>query len=235
MSPPRSSAFETLLGQLRFRQLQPQDYALPIADLGFQKANLLLPPAWQGCGDLLDVLADVPRMGTWPVAFLLAMAVQALPPDQAYLNIGVWHGFSLLAGMLARPQGLCLGVDNFSEFGAPRAAFLARYEAWRGPQHRFYDSDYRRFFATETLPPIGVYFYDGPHTVQDQRLGLELAEPHLADAALVFVDDSDRPEVREPTLAFLAAHPQYRLLADFRTASQAHPTWWNGLMILRKG
>lgn len=226
--------FETLLAQLRFLLVQPDDFALPISELAFQRLNLLLPPAWQGYGEHLAPLAEVPRMGTWPIAFLLSLTVAALPAEQAYLNIGVWNGFSLLAGMLARPQGLCIGVDNFSEYGAPREAFRARFAGHQGPLHRFYELDYVSYFETIPQPPLGVYFYDGPHTALDQRRGLELAEPHIVSGGLIFVDDSNLDEVRTPTLDFLAAHADYRLLADFRTARNAHPTWWNGLMILQK-
>ena len=59
------------------------------------------------------------------------------------MNVGVWHGFSLLAAIAGNDDKVCVGVDNFSEFGGPRDEFLRRFLDRRSPQHRFYNQTTR--------------------------------------------------------------------------------------------
>lgn len=234
-----------LAAEMAFRHWQPAQTVVPaqqsanlaqnlIGDLQAESANLILPPELEAHRQILLSLADVPRMSSLAIGLLLFEAVRRMSPAQSYLNIGVWQGFSLLLGMLAQPHGNVIGVDNFSEWGGPRAEFAARFAKTRGPSHRFYEMDYLHYFKNVAIPPLGVYFYDGPHRELDQSRGLELAHPHLAPGALVFVDDTNLFQVQAPTMAFLQNHPEYRLLFNVYTEHNRHPTWWNGLMILQK-
>lgn len=231
--------FEALLAQLAFRTLQPQDPVGPELaygnDLAAERANLILPAALQTQVESLKRLDGLARMSSLAIASLLYAAVAALPEGQVYLNIGVWRGFSLFVGMLAKPSGEIIGVDNFSQFGGPRAEFMEGFFKYRGPRHRFYDLDYVKYFRKQHHEPIGVYFFDGPHRELDQYRSLELAHPFIAPGGLVFVDDSNMLQVKAPTMAFVAQHPEYRVLADYHTDNNGHPTWWNGLIVLRKG
>jgi hypothetical protein len=129
-----------------------------------------------------------------------------------------------------------MGVDNFSEFLGPRDRFLERYEATRGPAHRFFDMDYRDYFENVHDGPIGVYLYDGDHSYENQMRGLEAAEPYFAEDCVLVVDDTNRVEPRQATLDFVAQRAgEYHVLADISTASDNHPTFWNGLLVIRKG
>ena len=51
---------------------------------------------------------------------------------KTYLNVGVYAGFSLLAGMVENPGHDCIGVDNFA-LPAGRKGFLKRFEAMKAP------------------------------------------------------------------------------------------------------
>lgn len=236
---------EALARAIAFRRWQPADMVPPpmtsadlaenlLGDFAAESDNLLLPPALEPAREALSRLSQVPRMSSLAIGALLFEAVRRLPPEQSYVNIGVWQGFSLLVGLLARPLGPCIGVDNFSEWGGPQAAFMQRFTTLQGPQHRFYAQDYVRYFRETPQPLIGVYFYDGPHRELDQYRGLELAHPHLAPGALIFVDDTNLPQVQAPTLAFVQQHPEYRPIFLAGCRHNRHPTWWNGLMILKK-
>lgn len=190
--------------------------------------------SWDEAYRTVCTLADVPRMSTVMFGMILAEAVRQMPPGSAYLNVGVWHGFSLLAGMAGNPDRPCIGVDNFSEFGGPREEFLRRFERMRSPCHQFFDEDAEAYFRHHTSP-ISVYFYDGHHGYESQKQGLALAHPFLVPGALVFIDDTNWDAPRQATLAFLSEHPDdYRIIADIRTPSNGHPTLWNGVMVLRK-
>ena len=81
--------------------------------------------------DLIE-LCSIPRMSTFAIACLIDKAVREMPEDQCFVNVGVWHGFTLLAGMIGNREKICIGIDNFSEFGGPRAEFRKRFISFRG-------------------------------------------------------------------------------------------------------
>jgi len=75
----------------------------------------------------LRAVVRVPRMSTIAIAAIVNRAVGLMPESQAYLNIGVWNGFTFLSGVSGHPDRLCIGVDNFCKFGGPREAFQERF------------------------------------------------------------------------------------------------------------
>lgn len=180
----------------------------------------------------LDVTDDIPRMSTRAVGALLLHLVAKMPPQSMYLNVGVWHGFSLLCPAAGYPDRACIGVDNFSEFGSPRSEFLERWEKIRSHHHAFYDMGYEEYFSSYHKGPIGAYFYDGSHEYVDQRRALELAEPFFVSGTFLIVDDTNWSSARRATEDFIANSTRsYVRLLDIRTAGNGHPTFWNGLMI----
>ncbi len=235
--------YESWLSRLGFRFIRPGTpfaWWIPrargvLARLGMELDAVVtrLPEDGDAMRERLKAIGRVPRMSTYAVAAIINRGVAQMPPGTAYVNVGVWQGFSLLAGMAGNPDRRCVGVDNFSEFGGPREEFLARFEASRGPAHEFHDMDYGEYFARRHAGPIGLYFYDGDHRYEHQLKGLETAEPFLVPGAFILVDDTNTADPRQATLDF-AARGGYRVVFDRRTASNCHPTLWNGLMILRK-
>ncbi len=178
-------------------------------------------------------LAGMPRMSTIGIGYLINAIVRGMNPSHAYLNVGVWQGFTFLAGLAGNSEKRCIGVDNFSQFGGPREESLAGYARYRSPSSAFHDMDYEAYFATEHAGPIGLYFYDGKHDYADQLRALELAEPFFSPDTLILVDDTNDEQVRGATLDFMRGRSgRYELLLDERTAGNSHPTFWNGLMIL---
>lgn len=183
----------------------------------------------------LEALGSVPRMSTFAVGAIVARAVAAMPPGSAYLNVGVWHGYTLLAGMLGGPQRPCVGVDDFSEFGGPEEAFRARFRERAGERHRFHAMDYRAYFCSRHEGAVGLYFWDGPRTYEDELRGLELVEPHLVDGSYVLLDDTNWQERRLAARDFVAASDgEFEVVFDRRTAYNKHLTFWNGVTLLRK-
>jgi hypothetical protein len=79
--------------------------------------------------------------------------------------------------------------------------------------------------------PVGVYFYDGAHGRLPHYLALGVAEPWLADRALVVIDDASWPIVARATDRYVAAHPGYRLLFDLAADHEEDPRWWNGVRV----
>ena len=185
---------------------------------------------------LLAPLLQIPRMGRLAFAGILNTIVRRMDPAHAFVNVGVWHGFSMLAAMAGNEDKVCVGVDNFSEFGGPRDEFLRRFLDGRSPTHRFFNQDYEDFFAAGLNHPVGAYFYDGAHDYEHQYRGLMAAEALYADGAVIVVDDINWAAPREATLQFAEdSRLNWTIVIDQTTASDNHPTLWNGTMVLQAG
>jgi hypothetical protein len=183
----------------------------------------------------LEDLCKLPRMSTYAIGAMINAGVSAMPRSQAFVNVGVWHGFTFLAGMMKNADKTCIGVDNFSQFGGPRDVFLAHFNYYKSPNHRFFDMDYREYFAKVHKEPIGFYIYDGEHSYENQMEGLRTAEPFFADGCILLVDDTNLKPPRWALDDFLAqSRNRYEVLLDKTTHSNLHPTLWNGVVVLRK-
>ena len=137
----RDTSFETFVTGIGFRWIQP------LAPISRVQASLRarldrtplpldvcitsLPERGVELRRRLLPLCGVPRMSTFAVASIINEAVARMLPGSAFVNVGVWNGFTLLSGMAGNAGHSCIGVDNFSEFGGPREAFLARFERAR--------------------------------------------------------------------------------------------------------
>lgn len=183
----------------------------------------------------LEPLLYVPRMSTFAVAAMINRGVSGLSSDKCFVNVGVWHGFSLFAGMMGNPNTRCIGVDNFTCFDRPRAQFWERFRRYKGPSHDFYDMDYREYFRSLHKGQIGFYFYDGDHHYSHQLNGLRMAEPFFSDDCIVAIDDTNWMEPRAAVNNFIA-HSRYRydIILDETTCHDRHPTLWNGIIILQR-
>ncbi|WP_158301579.1 class I SAM-dependent methyltransferase [Paenibacillus mesophilus] len=224
---------------ITFRYVQPgtpiPENRLYGTDALLEFANTVLPEDEVQMRDAMNSIWHMPKMSSFAIGAIINRVVSRLPSDQCFVNVGVWNGFSFLAGLLHNPDKACIGVDNFSQFGGPRAEFLNRFNTHKGPGHQFYDMDYREYFAHIHKSPIGLYFFDGPHDYMNQLQGLQYASPYFTDGCIILVDDTNWPEPRQATLDFMSLYPgQYRILLDVTTASNGHPTYWNGLMVLQK-
>jgi len=232
--------FREYAKRITFKTAQPYD---PIYSLEALNVDLPENQTWgdaiykrEGHTRLCDLM-NMPRMSTYAIACLINKAVKDMAGDQSYVNVGVWHGFSLLSGMLGNADKKCIGIDNFSEFGGPRMEFRRRYLDARSDKHQFYEMDYRQYFKNVQKPEekIGFYFYDGAHDYQNQLDGLKIAEPFLTDDALIMVDDTNWPDPYRATLDFMAGSVfKYEVILDKKTSGNCHPTWWNGIFVLQR-
>ncbi len=171
---------------------------------------------------------------------LLALAAGHLGDGEAYVEVGTFKGRSLCGAAFGATRGTFYGIESFREFfmDSPGAreelmANLARFtDAGRV---RVVDGD-----AFEVLrrpgavaEPVGVYFYDGAHERLAHYLALGVAEQHLADEALVVVDDAGWPLVADATRRYLRRHRGYTLLFDLPADHEDDPRWHNGVWVLR--
>jgi hypothetical protein len=185
--------------------------------------------------EALNKIQHIERMSTWAVAGIINWAVSQTKYDHAYLDIGVWHGYTMLAGMIGNDDKRCVGVDNFSQFDKPRDEFVDLFDTFASPKHEFYEMDFHDYLRKAHVGPLGVYLFDGPHDYNSQKAGLELALPYMAPGCLVLVDDTDWVDPRRATTNFLNRHKElFRLAVDRKGEQPSDPNWWNGLMILER-
>ena len=236
--------YRDYLQQMSFRWYRPRRYPKGFARLSmilkrfgvsFEVLNTKLPEGEAVMRKRLAELLAIPRLSTFAIGALINEGVSRLEADACFLNIGVWQGFSFLAGLKDHPQAICVGVDNFSEFGGPRDAILRRFAQYKSERHFFYDMDYQEYFRAIHHDKIGFYFYDGDHQYAHQMQGLQLAEPFLTPNAIILIDDTNREAPRQATLDFVAqSRFRYEILLDQPTCISDHPTFWDGVMVLQR-
>jgi hypothetical protein len=222
------------LPPVRYRDSDALTNIVRRLDLAVEMRNTRLPGDAAAMRNRLASLCEMPRMSTYAIAAMINLGVSRMRPGTCFVNVGVWHGFTLFAGMAGNPDQVCIGVDNFSEFGGPRDAFMRRFQQLRSPQHHFFDLSYQDYFSTQHKAPIGFYIYDGEHSYEHQLEGMRTAEPFFSRDCLILVDDTNLPAPREAVFDFVAqSRKQYRVLCDRRTQQNLHPTLWNGVIVLQ--
>jgi hypothetical protein len=182
----------------------------------------------------LDFLRT-PRLSTLSIGYIINQLIGNMPSDESYVNVGVYYGYSLVSGIVGNHDKTCIGVDNFSDPAKTRLVFEKIYAHHKSPRSQYFAADYRDYFSKSHIGKIGVYFYDGDHAYEHQLNGLEVAHPYLAAGSYILVDDTNMPHVRSATLDFIDKYPEaYDLVLDKPTPNNGHPTYWNGLMILKR-
>ena len=240
--------FADYVAQIGFHTIQPDTptgdewWGSSFDDMAqVELANIRLPKT-DVTPERLHALADIPRMSTFANAVIINYGVSCMAEHTCYLNIGVWQGFSFLAGMLGNPEKRCIGVDNFSMWdrdpsGHPaEPQFRTRFAQAKSSTHQFYKMDYAEYLQHVHTQPIRFYFYDGDHSYMNQLQGLRLAEPFFTDDCIIVVDDTNWPAPRNATLDFIAnSTHQYQILLDRRTVEEGgHPTFWNGIIVFQR-
>ena len=186
------------------------------------------------------VVETVDGMSTEHTLTLLNLAASMLPAGESYLEVGSYRGRSVVGAALGNPERAFTAIENFREFGLDPAEsehmLRVALTDWDvADQVRLLRGDAFRLIGNGLPEPVGVYFYDGAHSRLAQHLGLGLAEPVLADEALVVVDDATWPQVARSTARYVARHPGYRPLFDLRADRPEDPRWCNGVKVFARG
>jgi hypothetical protein len=229
---------------ITFRFIQPLTPWLPLSPAAFtpwrrfgtylESCNTMIPSRERELKQNLRRICNIPRMSTLAIGALINGGVSQMRDGESFVNVGVWHGFTLLSGMVNNARKRCIGVDNFSEFGNPKQAFLNRFDSYKKPYHFFYEMDYIDYFSRVHRGKIGFYIYDGCHDYNNQIRGLRVAEPFFSENAIILIDDINYNDVKKATMDFIAASShEYRILLEVSTYCNHHPTFWNGVMVLQ--
>lgn len=241
--------YQGFLNGITFRFIKPETnipiriarFLNRIAQIGFPLERWVtrLPEDDRYFKQTLKKLCRVPKMSSFTMGAIINRGVTQMPKDQAYVNVGVWHGFTFLCGMINNDDKRCIGIDNWSHKSKRnrRAVkqFPLRFSKQKSDNHIFYEMDYQKYFAEIHDEKIGFYLYDGVHHYENQLESLQLAEPYFGENCIIFVDDTNGVAPRSATLDFIAkSKNEYRILLDRQTAGQMHPTFWEGVIVFQK-
>lgn len=187
---------------------------------------------------LKKALLKIESMSTYAMGHLINQICKNLSSKQLYLNIGCWKGFSLIAGMIDTSCKV-IGVDDFSQFSGPKDEFLKNFYKYKKENiHQFFEEDYKVFFKNfkKSNKKIDFYFYDGEHSYKNQYENLEIADYFLNEGAIIMIDDINFSEVENGSKDFVNKYSsKYEIIKEVKTFNNhCHPSFWNGMMIIRK-
>ena len=233
------------ISSINFRFIKPQTRWAQLAWVNFtpwrklgtslEFANTKIPERGAEMKDILRDICNIPRMSTFAIGAIINEGVSRMREGKAFVNVGVWHGFTLLSGMASNGRKRCIGIDDFSQYGSPLAAFGRRFRAFRKPNHEFYEMDCVKYFSAVHAGEIGLFFYDGRHSYENQLRALRSTEPFFSEDCIIIIDDTNYEEVRKGVRDFISSSPcRYQILFDITTSCNYHPTFWNGIMILQR-
>ena len=182
-----------------------------------------------------DVLEAVPGLACENNLALVNLAASLVPPGESYVEVGSFRGTSLISALRGNESVDAVAVDDFSFRDGSREVLeenLARFGLTGRPT--ILEGDFQEVLAGEALRDrrVGVYYYDAGHTYEQQLAGLRLIEPHLADQALLIVDDSDWERVDRADRDYLGSQPRARLLFEIPGDEHGLPHWWKGVHVI---
>lgn len=170
---------------------------------------------------------------------VLNLAARLMPEDEAYLEVGTFKGRSICAAVQGNENKTFVAMENFMEFGMAgeqaRGELMANLAEYAGCANvELLEGDCFKLMAEPGVigRPVGVYFYDGEHTLLSHYLALAVVEPLLADEALVLIDDASWPVVQKAHRLFLKQHPGWRIVEQWDAQHADDPRWANGLHAL---
>ena len=165
---------------------------------------------------------------------LLNLAASCLDPDEAYVEVGVFHGASLIAAMLGNEDRRFVGIDSFAFRDASLETVERNLERFGLRPPDILVGDVFDLVETGALADVrvGIWYYDALHTYEAQLEGMLAAEPFLVPGALVVVDDSDWEQVAGAIDDYLEEQPRARMLLTVDGKDRGLPHWWEGMAVL---
>ena len=202
--------------------------------------------------ETIKIISEIDNMSSIAVGFIINQIAKQLDHDDIYLNIGIYRGFSLLAGIL-NTNCKVYGIDNFSHNYADGDKLLKRDDDYKeniktknyffsyfdkykdGLKHKFFEIDYKLFFSNFD-EYISFYYYDADHSYENQLENLLIVDKFLKKNAIILVDDYNEDQVEQATLDFISKNSsKYKIIKEFKTANRfMHPTYGNGVVLLEK-
>ena len=180
------------------------------------------------------IVEGVENLASENVLALLNLAASCLAPDEAYVEVGVFHGASMIAALLGNEGNRVIGIDSFGFRDASLEKVEQNLERFGVPRPEILVGDVFELARNGTLEeiPVGVWYYDAAHDYDSQVEGLRIAEPLLVPGALMIVDDTDWERVARAMDDYLAAQPRARRILEIDGKEPGQPQWWEGMQVL---
>ena len=165
---------------------------------------------------------------------LLNVAASCLGAEEAYVEVGVFHGASLISAMLGNEDRRFVGIDSYGFRDATLQGVERNLERFGLPRPELLVGDVFELVPAGALDGVrvGVWYYDASHSYDAQVEGLRVAEPWLAPGALLVVDDTDWEDVERAVDDYLAAQPRARQILALDGKDRGAPQWWEGMRVL---
>ena len=168
---------------------------------------------------------------------LLNCAVAALDAREVYVEVGCYKGASIVGAATSNPSARASSHATISRSSTAPPTRCAAPSTRTPLPARSSSTTWISVTSSPAAPwtpaRIGAYFYDGGHSFADQYDGLALAIPHLADDAVVIIDDTNKRAARSANHLVARALPNFKLILNLRTPRNHSPTWWNGIQVYR--
>jgi predicted O-methyltransferase YrrM len=180
--------------------------------------------------ELLDAVGGLARPNNLA---LLAAASAARDAAESYVEIGAFKGASAIAAAHGCPRDV-VTIDNFAMEGAERDILERNLHAFGCDDVTVLEGDAFELLHGGAIGErrVGVYYYDARHKYEFQLEALRAIEPHLADRALLIVDDSDWPDVERATRDWLETQPRAKPLLWIDGKDKGMPWWWEGMCLI---
>ena len=181
------------------------------------------------------IVEQVENLASENVLALLNLAASCLGPDEAYVEVGVYHGASLIAALLGNEERRFVGIDSFGFREASLEKVEQNLERFGVPRPELLVGDVFQLVPGGALADasVGLWYYDAAHDYESQVEGLRVAEPLLAPGALMIVDDTDWTDVRRAMDDYVAAQPRAQRILTLDGKDRGSPQWWEGMQVLR--
>jgi predicted O-methyltransferase YrrM len=165
---------------------------------------------------------------------LLNLAASLVGTGEAYVEVGVLHGASLIAAMLGNQDKRFVGIDSFDFRNASLEGVQANLERFGLPTPEILVGDVFQLVPDGAIPErsVGIWYYDAAHDYDSQVAGLRIAEPLLVPGGLMIVDDTDWEQVDRAMEDYVAEQPRARRIVTLDGKSRGAPQWWEGMQVL---
>jgi predicted O-methyltransferase YrrM len=180
-----------------------------------------------------DIIAAVENLSTENALVLLNCAASNLAPGESYVEVGSYHGASLIGAMRGNEDKDFVAIDGFG--WVARERFDANLERFGSSAATVIEGDAFEVLESGALDGrrIGVLFWDADHTREGQLRGLRDVERNLAAGALVICDNADMPAVSSAIGDWLLEQPRARELLELAGRRRGQPWWHDGIRVLR--
>jgi hypothetical protein len=123
-----------------------------------------------------------------------------IPISGSYLEVGTFKGSTAISALFQN-QRSAIFVDNWSEFGGPKKTALENLKKLiPNTLWNVIDQDFKTFSTTKIQEKIAIYFYDGGHSFEEQKLAVSLIDSLNFDYLVFIVDDYSWGTVQQGTL-----------------------------------